>query len=68
MRKTLGCQNVQYVSLQKDTHLFEVPEALSVPPSFDFVSQKKGFKRFTSTDLKALVSDLEKVKSEESMI
>ncbi len=44
------------------SHLLQVPENAKVPSSFDFVAQRKGFKRYSSEELKELVRDLDAAK------
>jgi DNA mismatch repair protein MSH6 len=58
VRKQLDCRSVNYVSVNKDSHVLEVPEAAcgSVPPVLLLVGQKKGFKRYSSEELKELVA------------
>jgi hypothetical protein len=58
VRKQLDCRSVSYVSVNKDSHVLEVPEAAcgSVPPVLLLVGQKKGFKRYSSEELKELVA------------
>lgn len=58
VRKQLDCRSVSYVSMNKDSHVLEVPEAAcgSVPPVLLLVGQKKGFKRYSSEELQGLVA------------
>jgi hypothetical protein len=58
VRKQLDCRSVSYVSVNKDSHVLEVPEAAcgSVPPVLLLVGQRKGFKRYSSEELKELVA------------
>jgi DNA mismatch repair protein MSH6 len=58
VRKQLDCRAVSYVSVNKDSHVLEVPEAAcaSVPPVLLLVGQRKGFKRYSSEELKELVA------------
>ncbi|WIA28905.1 hypothetical protein OEZ86_011429 [Tetradesmus obliquus] len=58
VRKQLDCRSVSYVSMNKDSHVLEVPEAAcgSVPLVLLLVGQKKGFKRYSSEELQGLVA------------
>jgi DNA mismatch repair ATPase MutS len=63
---------VTYCALHKDPYVIEVPDALAgggggggsgggggVPRSYELVGQRKGFKRYTTTQLRELVSALQ---------
>ncbi|CAG9467722.1 unnamed protein product [Pedinophyceae sp. YPF-701] len=54
-----GSSQVAFVSIMSNSHLIEVPEAAwkRVPSDWELMGQRKGFKRYTSEDLKALVAD-----------
>ncbi|KAI8462894.1 MAG: muts domain V-domain-containing protein [Monoraphidium minutum] len=60
VRQKMGCKEVKYVAQNKESHVLEVPESAlgRVPSSFALVSQKKGFKRYTTDKLKTLVKAL----------
>lgn len=59
VRKQLDCRSVTYTSLQKESHVLEVPEAAAgrMPSSFSLVGHRKGFKRYSSSELQGLVAD-----------
>jgi DNA mismatch repair protein MSH6 len=50
---------VSYTSLNKESHVLEVPESAAgrMPSSYSLVGHRKGFKRYTSEELKELVAD-----------
>ena len=56
-RAALGCRSAALVSVGKETHLLEVPAPTPVPPFYDLVSQRKGFKRYASPELRRLVGE-----------
>jgi DNA mismatch repair protein MSH6 len=59
MREALGGgRSVCYVSLNKDSHVLEVPEELArkVPDAFTACAGKKGVKRYVSAELTALTT------------
>ncbi|CAL8470971.1 g10513 [Coccomyxa elongata] len=60
VRKKLGCSGITYVSLNKDSHLLDIPDSAAdgVPSSYELVGQKKGWKRYRSPRLAELVQDL----------
>lgn len=65
LRALLGARNasdVSYVAVKKEKYIIEVADRLvvRVPSAFVPMPQRKGFKRFTSPQLKALVQELEK--------
>jgi DNA mismatch repair protein MSH6 len=61
-RESLGLpktsSDISYVSVNKDTHVLEVPERFSkkVPVDFHACAAKKGVKRYSSTRLEELVA------------
>ncbi|KAG2424293.1 hypothetical protein HXX76_014671 [Chlamydomonas incerta] len=57
LRSRLNCRELAYVSVNKDSHLLEVPEALAneLGGEFHLCGNRKGYKRFTSNRLKELV-------------
>lgn len=59
VRKQLDCRSVSYTSLNKESHVLEVPESAAgrMPSSYSLVGHRKGFKRYTSEELKELVAD-----------
>lgn len=48
-----------FVSMNKDTHVLEVPEAAAkrVPRDYNAMSARKGFKRYSCEDLEGLVAE-----------
>ncbi|KAF6259292.1 muts domain V-domain-containing protein [Scenedesmus sp. NREL 46B-D3] len=58
VRKQLDCRAISFVSVNKDSHVLEVPETAcgSVPPVLLLAGQKKGFKRYSSEELQGLVA------------
>ncbi|KAG2440549.1 hypothetical protein HYH02_010133 [Chlamydomonas schloesseri] len=61
LRSRFNCRELTYVSVNKDSHLLEVPEALAnkLGGEFHLCGNRKGYKRFTSNKLKALVAQRE---------
>lgn len=59
VRKQLDCRSISYTSLNKESHVLEVPEAAAgrMPASFSLVGHRKGFKRYSSEELAGLVAD-----------
>lgn len=59
VRKQLDCRSITYTSLNKESHVLEVPEAAAgrMPASFSLVGHRKGFKRYSSEELAGLVAD-----------
>lgn len=51
-------QSVAFTSLNKDSHVLEVPEHLArqLPPTYTACAGKKGFRRFTSDELQELAA------------
>ena len=64
LKATLGTKDVQYVSLNKDTHIINVPDKYTtkVPRKFEKCSKIKGFTRYSSPELRDIVSKLETAK------
>ena len=50
---------VRYVSLNKETHVIEAPEGISVPHAWQAMQGKKGIKRYTNDDLRGLIATRE---------
>ncbi|KAL6768798.1 MSH6 [Auxenochlorella protothecoides x Auxenochlorella symbiontica] len=46
---------VTYVSLNKDSHVLQLPESVTTPASWEPMTAKKGVRRYTNTQLRALV-------------
>ena len=59
VRKQLDCRSVTYTSLNKESHVLEVPEASAgrMPSCYSLVGHRKGFKRYSSEELQGLVAD-----------
>jgi hypothetical protein len=59
VRKQLDCRSVSYTSLNKESHVLEVPEASAgrMPSCYSLVGHRKGFKRYSSSELQGLVAD-----------
>ncbi|EIE20176.1 hypothetical protein COCSUDRAFT_18682, partial [Coccomyxa subellipsoidea C-169] len=59
VKKKLGCSSISYVSVNKDSHLLDIPDSAagSVPSSYELVGQKKGWKRYRSPRSADLVRD-----------
>ncbi|GFH28140.1 DNA mismatch repair protein [Haematococcus lacustris] len=51
-------RSVVYISMNKDSHIIELPESVKVPSEFSMVGQRKGFKRYSSNALAALRAEL----------
>ncbi|GLC55756.1 hypothetical protein PLESTB_001025500 [Pleodorina starrii] len=62
VRQRFG-HEIELVSVNKDSHLLEVPESKAgrLGGEFLLMGNRKGYKRFTTNKLKALVADLDKV-------
>ncbi|EFJ45822.1 hypothetical protein VOLCADRAFT_105835 [Volvox carteri f. nagariensis] len=62
LRQRFG-RDVNLVSVNKDSHLVEVPDSVAgkLGGEFHLVGNRKGYKRFTGNRLKALVADLDRV-------
>ena len=59
-RRELGAgKEVKFASLNKDSHVLEVPEDLAVPREWESMQGKKGVKRYMTAELKELVSELD---------
>ncbi|GMH33654.1 hypothetical protein BSKO_01488 [Bryopsis sp. KO-2023] len=60
LRSIIGGQ-IKYVSVNKESHLIEVPDSLlkRVPGDFNLTAQRKGFKRYMSDELRELVNNLD---------
>eukprot|EP00879_Flechtneria_rotunda_P010892 GHRR01011382.1.p1 GENE.GHRR01011382.1~~GHRR01011382.1.p1 ORF type:complete len:1038 (+),score=487.25 GHRR01011382.1:2036-5149(+) len=58
VHRELACQTIQYTSLNKESHVLEVPDAAAtaIPSSYCLVGHRKGFKRYSSDRLKELVA------------
>ena len=52
----LKCRTASLISLNKESHVLELPDGVAVPPSYDLVGQRKGFKRYKSAELQELVA------------
>ena len=52
----LKCRSASLISLNKESHVLELPDGVAVPPSYDLVGQRKGFKRYKSAELRDLVA------------
>ncbi|KAL6600784.1 hypothetical protein ACP70R_045069 [Stipagrostis hirtigluma subsp. patula] len=65
-RKLLRHTSVNYVNVGKDVYLLEVPESQigSVPEDYELQSNKKGFYRYWTPELKDLISQLSKAEAE----
>ncbi|KXZ50845.1 hypothetical protein GPECTOR_15g531 [Gonium pectorale] len=63
VRQKLNCREVSWVSVNKDSHLLEVPDAVAarIGGDFQLVGNRKGYKRYTSTKLKRLVAEYDRV-------
>lgn len=56
VRRELDCRAIKYISLNKESHVLEVPDdSCRVPSSYSLVGHRKGFKRYSSDELKELV-------------
>ena len=51
--------SVRFVSLNKESHVIEAPEGVSVPHSWEAMQGKKGIKRYTNSKLRGLIADRE---------
>jgi len=60
-RSALRCRSAALVSLGKESHVLEVPDATKVPADYSLVAQRKGFRRYVSPALRGLVSEREAV-------
>lgn len=57
VRRELDCRAIKYIPLNKESHVLEVPDdSCRVPSSYSLVGHRKGFKRYSSGDLKELVA------------
>ena len=56
-RSALKCRSAALVSLGKETHVLEVPDATKVPADYSLVAQRKGFRRYVSSRLRELVAE-----------
>jgi DNA mismatch repair protein MSH6 len=59
LKEELGCRNVKYASLNKESHVIEVLEGQTVPREWEALAGKKGVKRYTNAELRELVADRE---------
>lgn len=57
-------KSAKLVSLNRESHVIEVPETVKVPSDWEPMQGKKGVKRFTNEVLKRMVKDLEAAKEE----
>lgn len=55
VKRELDCRSIKYISLNKESHVLEVPDDCKVPTSYCLVGTRKGFKRYSSDELKELV-------------
>lgn len=53
-------EKLKYVDINKDTYLIEIDEHLSakLPPEFEFISRRKGYKRFKSPEVSKILRGL----------
>jgi len=58
-RSALKCRSAALVSLGKESHVLEVPDATKVPANYSLVAQRKGFRRYVSPALRELVTERE---------
>lgn len=49
-------KEVKYASLNRETHVIEVPDSLTVPRDWESMQGKKGVKRYMSAELRELVN------------
>ncbi|CAD7704171.1 unnamed protein product [Ostreobium quekettii] len=67
VRSIFRCgKDVRYVSITKQSHLIEVPQAYikRVPHDFELAAQRKGFNRYMSPELRDLVAKLEEAEEQ----
>lgn len=60
IRKQFRCRDISYITLNKESHVLEVPDGVAdaMGESFDMVGHRKGFRRYMTEELKELVKDL----------
>eukprot|EP00775_Hariotina_reticulata_P005636 gene5636-5875_t len=70
VRRELDCRSVMYISLNKDSHVLEVSEGAceAVPSKYFLISQRKGFKRYSSDRLKELVATRQAAEEERERV
>ncbi len=56
LKAELGSRDVKYASLNKESHVIEVPEDLTVPREWESMQGKKGVKRYMTSELRELVT------------
>jgi DNA mismatch repair protein MSH6 len=56
LKAELGSRDVKYASLNKESHVIEVPENLTVPREWESMQGKKGVKRYMNIELRELVT------------
>ncbi|KAL4517804.1 hypothetical protein Ndes2526A_g02182 [Nannochloris sp. 'desiccata'] len=56
LKAELGSRDVKYASLNKESHVIEVPEDLTVPREWESMQGKKGVKRYMNSELRELVT------------
>jgi DNA mismatch repair protein MSH6 len=59
LKAELGSRDVKYASLNKESHVIEVPEDLTVPREWESMQGKKGVKRYMNSELRELVTTRE---------
>jgi len=66
VRSQVGSRDIVFVSVGKDSHLLHIADRLvsRLPRSFEKASKIKGFARYMTPELKALVADLEVAQEE----
>ncbi|KAH7428809.1 hypothetical protein KP509_09G018600 [Ceratopteris richardii] len=59
-KKHFNCQSLAFVTVGKDRYQLEIPESLQskVPHDYQVESQKKGFRRYSTSTVKQLLSEL----------
>ncbi|XP_077869467.1 DNA mismatch repair protein Msh6-like [Saccoglossus kowalevskii] len=59
-QQRLNCRTIVYFGTAKNRYQLEIPESVCkrVPDEFEVTSQKKGYKRYTTDDIKALFNEL----------